>query len=175
MMFRRLVSLAVVFICVESNGDPLRAALMGRLGSDGQQPTARTSAAGISGTVARDTGATLADVQLQLRSIDRDTVVGRTVSGRNGEYFFPVSEPGLYVVEAVDGNRVRAVSQPVTVTDSPVTANVILSRGRAAAFFGSAAFPVLAAGAAASICVWAGCRGEGGPAPGPTPPVSPER
>src|SRR5262245_10686133 len=149
---------------------------MGGLDSESQQPTARASAIGISGTVTRDTGAALADVQLQLRSIDSDTIVGRTVSGRNGEYSFTVPEPGLYVVEAVDGNRVRAVTQPVTVTDSPVTANLILSGGRAAAFFGSAAFPVLAAGAAASICVWAGCRGEArGPEPGPTPPVSPER
>ena len=51
----------------------------------------------------RKDGTTAADVRLRLRNVDKGTVVGQTVSDKNGAFSFPVTDPGLYVVEAIDG------------------------------------------------------------------------
>jgi hypothetical protein len=134
-----------------------------------QQPAVTSSGLRICGiTMLRD-GTTVADVRVRLRNVDKNTVVGQTVSDKNGAFAFAVPAPGLHVVEAVnkDGS-VIAVGPSLNLTTDPLCGDVILpSRNRGlGAFFSSAAFPILAAAGGAGITAWA-ISGA--------PSVSPER
>ena len=152
----RVVVVVVSAVCLVHVASPLRAgpvaAAGGRPGI--QSPAASASAVGISGTVLRDDGRTpVANMRLRLRNLDTSAIVGQTVSDGNGVFSFPVSEPGLYVVEAVDDDSgVRAVSQPVKLGTSPITTNVILPARRMGAWSALAA----AAGAGLAVLVTGG-------------------
>jgi hypothetical protein len=127
----------------------------------------------ISGTVRRQDGTTAADVRLRLRNVDKGTVVGQTMSDKTGAFSFPVTDPGFYVVEAVDGGgSVLAVSSAIQPTATPLTVNLILPATRnAAGFFSSTAFLILAAAAGAGVVIRAVNTGTGGT----VTPVSPEQ
>jgi hypothetical protein len=116
----------------------------------------------IYGTVFQSDGKTpVPNMHLQLRNIDTGIIIGQTLSDSSGAYSFGTPAPGRYVVEAVDGNRVLASSQPIVPSNSQVATNVILPRNNAAAGFTGAAFAVLAAAAAAGVTAWAISRGPG--------------
>jgi len=123
-------------------------------------PTARASSPNFSGTVLQGDGTPVAGVHLRLRNVADGPIVGQTVSDKNGAFSFDVSEPGLYMVEAVDGDDVRTVSRPVLFTDSPITTDVMLPElnVRANFFSNSASFtsavPLLAAAAGVGIYAW---------------------
>jgi len=134
-----------------------------------QQPIPPAVPLVISGTVLRaDRTTAAANVRLQLRTLDKGTVVGATTSDANGAFSFPVPEPGRYLVEAINGRGVLAVSAPVTMTNTPLVANVILPEDRGpAAFLTSAVVLVVAAAAGAGILGLAAAAGGG--------PTSPEQ
>ena len=65
--------------------------------------------------------------RVQLRSIDKGTIVGKTVTDGNGAFSFAVTEPGLYVVEAISNDGgIAAVGNPVTLLSLPIVTNVVL-------------------------------------------------
>jgi hypothetical protein len=127
-------------------------------------PFAQQAATTISGTVLRGDRTTPAsNVRLRLRKVDTNAIVGRTTSGRDGAFSFPVAEPGTYVVEAVDNSDqgVLAVSGALNTTVGALTTTVVLSSTQAAAsFFTSTAFLVVAAAGAAGIAVAASQSGD---------------
>src|SRR4051812_37875642 len=89
----------------------------------------------ISGTILRD-GHPAAKVRLQVRNLDKNTIAGRMVSDSKGEFSFTVTEPGLYIVEAVkEDQSVIATGTPLTLTATQVTTQVILPGATAAALF----------------------------------------
>jgi hypothetical protein len=157
---KTFVALVVSVGCIADVSMLLRPDLIAASGGqslDAQQPVARASSLSISGTVVREGGARVARVHVRLRNVDKNAIVGRTVSDGNGAFSLPVPQPGLYVVEVVDDDgSVRGVGAPVTVSTSTVIANVILpaSKGAAAAFFTSSAFQVVAAAAGARVGAW---------------------
>ena len=175
MRLRRLVALVVSVACAAAGEPGLRAGVSVAAGvqAGSQRAVTATSALNISGTVLRKDGTTAADVRLRLRNVDKGTVVGQTVSDKNGAFSFPVTDPGFYVVEAIDGGgSVLAVSSAIHSTATPLTVNVILPATRTAAdFFSSTAFLILAAAAGAGVVVRVINPGNGGN----VTPVSPER
>ena len=125
MRFRRLVALVVSVACAAGVQPGLNA---GAPAAGAQQPSV-TAASGltISGSVLREDRTTVANVRLRLRNVDKGAIVAQTVSDQNGAFSFPVTDPGLYVVEAVDGGgSVLAVSSSLQSTTTPLTTNVIL-------------------------------------------------
>ncbi len=88
--------------------------------------------------------------RVRLRNIDTGASVAETTSDRDGAFSFPVTTPGNYVVEAVSGGGVLAVSKPVSSTTLPFTRNVILPLKKPVAFFATAGV-LLAAAAAVGI------------------------
>jgi hypothetical protein len=161
MTFTRLVALALSVACAAGTVPFVPPALVAASGGEYsaiQQTITPTSGLVISGTVVReDRTTTVAGVRLRLRNVDKGTIVGQAISDQNGAFSFAVTAPGLYVVEAVkDNGGVRAVSDPVPVTNSPLTTLVILPELEgAAAFFTSAAFLAMATATAAGITGWA--------------------
>lgn len=124
------------------------------------QRVARASLLTISGTVLREDEKTpVAGVRLQLRNIDKGTIVGQTVSDQNGAFALDVLEPGLYVVEVVDDEGVKAVGQPVRVAHSTLTSNVILpATARRLSSLNPSRKPgllILSTAGAAGISAWA--------------------
>ena len=120
----------------------------------------------ISGTVVQsDRKTPVADACLRLRKVDTNAIVARTVSDRNGAFSFSVSEPGMYLVEAVDcdDDGVLAVSDALTLAQLPLTTLVVLPATAVAAFLSSTAFLVLAAASAAGITAIAVQAGEDHP------------
>ena len=87
---------------------------------------------------------------VQLRSIDKGTLVGKTVTDGNGAFSFAVTEPGLYVVEALstDGG-IAAVGNPVTLLSLPIVTNVVLQSGRR-----GAAWVILAVAGGIGLVAW---------------------
>ena len=169
MKLRRLVALVVIMACAAAGEPGLRAGAPVAAGV--QAAGSQQAVFNISGTVLRQDGKTGADVRLRLRNVDKGTVVGQTVSDKNGAFSFPVTDPGLYVVEAVDGGgSVLSVSSPIQPTATPLTVNMILPATRTAAgFFSSTAFLLLAAAAGAGVVVRVINPG------GNVTPVSPEQ
>jgi hypothetical protein len=162
MRFRRLVALLVVMACTTHLQPGLRAvASAGGQAPGAQQPTI---AAGlrISGTVLREIDrSTVADVNLRLRNVNTGTIVGRTVSDRNGAFSFVVPEPGLYVVEALDkGLNLQAVSSAVNSTTAPLTTDVILPQEKTTVF-SSSAILILTAAAGVGTGLWIIASGGG--------------
>ena len=78
----------------------------------------------------------VADACLRLRKMDTNAIVARTVSDRNGAFSFSVSEPGMYLVEAVDcgDDGVLAVSDALTLAQLPLTTLVVLPTTRGGGF-----------------------------------------
>ena len=113
----------------------------------------------ISGRVIRTDRTPVAAACLRLRNVNTNAIVARTVSDGSGGFSFSVSEPGTYLVEAVDcGNGgVEAVSDALNVAPSPLPLNtvVVLPAEVKEAFYSSTAFLVLAAASAAGITVYA--------------------
>ncbi len=108
----------------------------------------------ISGTVVEsDRKTPVADACLRLRKVDTKAIVARTVSDRNGAFSFSVSEPGMYLVEAVDcpDAGVRAVSDALTLAQLPLTTLVVLPTTATATGLSSMAILLIAAGSAAGI------------------------
>ena len=87
-----------------------------------------TPALGISGTVLRfDRISQVPNQRVQLRSVDKGTIVGKTVTDGSGAFSFAVTEPGLYVVEALSNDGgIAAVGNPVTLLSLPIVTNVVL-------------------------------------------------
>jgi Carboxypeptidase regulatory-like domain len=121
----------------------------------------------ISGTVIRRDRTTVADACLRLRNVDTNAIVARTVSDRSGAFSFSVSEPGTYLVEAVDcGNGgVQAVSDALDLTRSPLgLKTVVVLPAEKEAILSSTALIVLAAASAAGITAFAIQSGASTPA-----------
>jgi hypothetical protein len=118
----------------------------------------------ISGTLRSDHKAPIANACLRLRRLDPDTIVGRSMSDRNGAFSFAVPAPGMYLVEVVncDDDSVRAVSDALVVGTSPLVVAIVAPATLAASVFSSTAFLVLSAAAAAGITAAAITRGQGG-------------
>ena len=94
---------------------------------------------------------------MQLRSVDKGTIVGKTVTDRNGVFSFAVTEPGLYVVEAVSNDGgIAAVGNPVTLLSLPVTTNVVLQAPRQA----HTAWVILAVAGGAALSLGSSARGR---------------
>ena len=90
-------------------------------------PARQRSGLTISGSVLRADGTRVANVRLRLRNVDKGTILAQTVSDQNGAFSLPVTDPGLYVVEAVgEDGSVLAVSSALQSTTTPLTTNVIL-------------------------------------------------
>jgi len=167
MKFRRLVALVTSVACVAVVEPGLRAGVLAAAirvrTSDAQQvPVTPTPGQGISGTVFRSDGKTIVPNQpVQLRNLDKGTVVAKSVTDKNGAFFFAVTEPGLYLVEVIkkDGGVV-AVGKPVTLLGLPIITSVILPS------------TALAAWAVVAVASGAGIVGLVVAAEGPT---SPER
>ena len=137
-----------------------------------QQPSVAASGQTISGNVRREDGTRVANQRLRLRNLDKGTIAAQTVSGPNGAFSFRVTDPGLYVVEAVDkGGSVEAVSSTLQSTTTPLTTDVILPVKKSTEFLSSTAFLLLAAASGAGIVAWA----VAGDNAGTTVPASPER
>jgi len=121
----------------------------------------------ISGTVVEsDRKTPVADACLRLRRVDTKAIVARTVSDKNGAFSFSVSEPGMYLVEAVNcpDAGVRAVSDALTLARLPLTTLVVLPTTTAAeSVFSSTAFLLIAAASAAGITAIAVGQGEDTP------------
>jgi hypothetical protein len=171
MRLTRLVALVATVGCIASVSLSSRTeALATSRGQDAgvQQPILRTSSLGISGTVVRvDRTTPVAGVRLRLRNLDTGTIVGQTVSAGNGTFSFAAPEPGLYLVEALeDDGGVRAVSEPVALTNSPAITTVVLPAVKEGIAFSTAAALLLAAGSIAGIAIVV---------PGTPDVVSPER
>ena len=119
MKFRRLVVLvtSVAFVAGVQPGVRRLLAAPRAPVSGAQGPSVTpTPALGISGTVLGfDRISQVPNQRVQLRSVDKGTIVGKTVTDGSGAFSFAVTEPGVYVVEAVsnDGGIV-AVGNPVT-------------------------------------------------------------
>jgi Carboxypeptidase regulatory-like domain len=120
----------------------------------------------ISGTVIRSDRTTVANACLRLRNVDTNVIVARTVSDGSGAFSFSASEPGTYLVEAVDcGNGgVLAVSDALNLAALPLKTVVVLPDEVKEAFYSSTAFLVLAAASAAGITVFAIKSGASTPA-----------
>ena len=81
---------------------------------------------------------------------------------------FAVTEPGLYVVEAVNNDGgIAAVGNPVTMLSLPVVTNVVMQASAA-----GTAWVVLAIAGGASLAGWYIMRHD---ATGSTGPTSPEQ
>ena len=120
----------------------------------------------VSGTVTKsDRNTPVANTCLRLRKLDTNAIVASTVSEPNGAFSFSVSEPGMYVVEAVDCKKagVLAVSDALTLTQSSITTLVVIPTAATAALLSSTALLVIAAASAAGITAAALGRGENAP------------
>ena len=120
----------------------------------------------VSGTVAQsDRKTAVANTCLRLRKLDTNAIVASTASDPNGAFSFSVSEPGMYVVEAVDCKKgsVLAVSDALTLAQSSLTTLLVLPTAVAAGLFSSTALLVIAAASAAGITAAALGRGENTP------------
>ena len=104
--------------------------------------------------------------------MDTNTIVGRSMSDRNGAFSFSVPEPGMYLVEVVNCNddSVRAVSDALAVATAPLTVAVVVPTTLAASVFSSTAFLVLSAASAAGITAAAITTGQGGNSGGVSSP-----
>ena len=118
----------------------------------------------VSGTVIRRDRTTVANACLRLRNVDSNAIVARTTSDGSGAFSFSASDPGTYLVEAIDcGNgSVLAVSDALNLTASPLKAVIVLPADKE--FFSSTAFLVLAAASAAGITTFAIQGGSSTPA-----------
>jgi hypothetical protein len=126
-----------------------------------QQPVSATAGSTLSGTVLRN-NQSVPDVRLRLRNIDKNSIVGRTVTDPNGRFSFLVPESALYLVEAVDRyDRVLAVGTLVNTGPAApavsIAINVILPTEVA---FASAAALLILAAAGAGISVWTAEHGQ---------------
>ena len=132
MKFKRLVVLVTSVAFVAGVQPGVHAGLLAASrapvsGAQGPSVTP-TPALGISGTVLGfDRISQVPNQRVQLRSVDKGTIVGKTVTDGSGAFSFAVTEPGLYVVEAVsnDGGIV-AVGNPVTLLSLPIVTNVAM-------------------------------------------------
>ena len=164
MRFKPFVSLMMSLAVTTASFTPAHVAAQGVVrGPISQQGSTSTT---ISGSVQlSDRTAPSTDVNLRLRKLDTNTIVSRTVSSTDGTFSFPVTEPGMYVVEAVDasGQTVLAVSGALNVTTAPVTTTLMIPAAAAAgSFFTSTAFLVVAAAGAAGIAVAVSQSGDDG-------------
>ena len=157
MKFRRLTAL-VMSIALTSASNPF-------VHVDAQAPNQATGL-NIAGTVIRSDRTTVAGACLRLRNVGTNAIVARTTSDGSGAFSFPPSEPGTYLVEAVDcGNGgVRAVSDALNLAASSLKTVVVLPAEEKAAFYSSTAFLVLAAASAAGITAFAIKSGASTPA-----------
>jgi len=161
MPLRRLVAALGVSFAMAT--EPLML-IAGRQASDGAQISPSVTA---SGRVVAANGTGASAVSLRLRNVDTGAVAGQVQSDASGAFSFSVSTSGTYVVEAMDPEgRVQSVSQPVNITNSPVTVNMTLPSNRRAV---SAWLIIATAAAGAGLTAWA-------VGPGNQPvPVSPEQ
>ena len=140
MKFRRLVVLvtSVAFVAgVQLSAHAGLLAASARVSGAPGPAVTPTPALGISGSVLRFDGISqVPNQRVQLRSVDKGTIVGKTVTDGSGAFSFAVTEPGLYVVEALsDDGGIAAVGNPVTLLSSPIVTNVVLqSSGRKTAW-----------------------------------------
>jgi hypothetical protein len=129
MKFRRVVALLTSLACVAAVEPGVLATAASVSVSNAQQvPVTATAGQGISGTVFRSDGKTPVPNQpVQLRNLDKNIVVAKSVTDKNGAFSFSVTEPGLYIVEAInkDGGVV-AIGNPVTLLTLPIITSVIL-------------------------------------------------
>ena len=118
-----------------------------------QPPAQATIPLTLTGLVLRPDGKTrVPNQRVRLRNIDTGASIAETTSDKDGAFSFPVATPGNYVVEAVSGDGVLAVSSPISSTVSPLTRNVILPLKTPVAFFVTAkGAAVIAAAAAVGI------------------------
>jgi hypothetical protein len=158
MKANRFVALAVSIAGVASIPAPVRverpAASRSQAPVAAQQVTPASPR--IAGTVLHSDRTPAAHVRLRLRNLDAGTIVGQTVSDANGGYSFAISDPGFYVVEAIDDDgSVLAVSNPASPGGAPPGTTVLLPARDAPAGFFASTGAVLAAAAGAGIAAWA--------------------
>lgn len=143
--------LAAIALCVAcAVGFEPAAAIAYRPSQPPAQPTIRLA---LTGLVLRSDGKTrVPNQRVRLRNVDTGASVAEATSDQDGAFSFPVTTPGTYVVEAVSGEGVVAVSSPISSTVSPLTRNVILPLKKPVPFvFTSTGAAVIAAAAAVGI------------------------
>ena len=134
---------------------------------------AQVATPGISGrVVGTDRTTPVPNACLRLRNLDTNAIVARTVAAASGSFSFSVSEPGTYVVEAVEcgTDSVRAVSDALNLATVPLelTTVVVISSVVQSSFLSSTAFLVLSAASVAGITAVA--VGSGGSSPAVSSP-----
>ena len=143
--------IAAIALCVAcAVGFEPTAAIAYRTSQPSAQPTIPLA---LTGLVLRPDGTTrVPNQRVRLRNIGTGATVAETTSDKDGAFSFPVTTPGTYVVEAVGGGGVLAVSSPISSTVSPLTRNVILPLKTPVAFvFTATGAAVIAAAAAVGI------------------------
>lgn len=94
-------------------------------------PESAPTSKGIIGSVIDIRQVPVAGAQLQLRDLSTGTVVQTAVSNENGEYVFPDTDPGMYVVEMViPGGVVRGLSNAGSLANNEILQTVIVLPGR---------------------------------------------
>ena len=172
MTLKRLMALVMSIALTSASFPSVSAAAQVASQGGPSQQAIQVAGLSLSGMVVRSgTRVPVANACLRLRNVDTNAILSRTVSDRDGTFSFPVSGPGMYLVEAIDcGNAgVLAVSDAVELAGvSRTTTVVLLSDLARSSFLSSTAFLVLSAASGAAIAALA--VGGGGDAPAVSSP-----